>query len=115
MVSVRHAGAASGDSDGEAAETAAGHHGQTQSALQKRMSFQMQSQGLQLEVSDGLGTAKTLINREVISELTLYQKHISVNTVLVIRGQISRYSSEDGQTAFILNECPRLVLNEVTC
>ena len=43
VVSVRHAGVASGDSDGEAAETAAGHHGQTQSALQKRMSFQMQS------------------------------------------------------------------------
>lgn len=74
----------------------------------------MQSQGLQLEVSDGIGTAKTVVNREVISELNLYQKHITVNTVLVIRGQISRFSSEDGQTVFILNECPRLVLNQVT-
>ena len=44
----------------------------TQSSLQKRMSFQMQSQGLQLEVSDGIGTAKMLINREVIAELNLY-------------------------------------------
>ena len=82
--------------------------------MQKRMSFQIHSQGMQLEVSDGIGTAKTLINRDVISELNLYQQHISVNTVLVIRGQISRYSSEDGQTSFILNECPRLVLNQVT-
>ena len=74
----------------------------------------MQSQGLQLELSDGIGTARALINREVISELNLYQKHITINTVLVIRGQISRYSLEDGQTAFILNECPRLVLNQVS-
>lgn len=34
--------------------------------------------------------------------------------MLVVRGQISRYSSPDGYTSFILNECPRLVLNEVT-
>ena len=74
----------------------------------------MHSQGMQLEVSDGIGAAKMLINREVISELNLYQKHISIHTVLVIRGQISRYSSGDGQTSFILNECPRLVLNQVT-
>lgn len=37
------------------------------------MSFQIHSQGMQLEVSDGIGTAKTLINRDVISELNLYQ------------------------------------------
>ena len=73
----------------------------------------MQSQGLQLELSDGIGTARTLVNRDVISELNLYQKHISLNTILVIRGQISRYGSEDGQTAFILNECPRMVLNQI--
>jgi len=34
--------------------------------------------------------------------------------VLVIRGQIYRQSCEDGQTAFILNESPRLILSEVT-
>ena len=39
---------------------------------------------------------------------------MTLHTVLVVRGQISRYSSPDGQTSFILNECPRLVLNEVT-
>ena len=44
----------------------------------------------------------------------MYGKLIHVNTVLVIRGQIFRQSCEDGQTAFVLNECPRLVLNSVT-
>lgn len=46
----------------------------------------MQSQLLQVELSDGLGTAKALINRDVISELSLYEQHICVHTVLVIRG-----------------------------
>ena len=89
MVSIRHAGM-SGEESGDENAAAAGQDGSsaqnTHSSIQKRMSFQMQSQGLQLELSDGIGTARALINREVISELNLYQKHITINTVLVIRG-----------------------------
>ena len=65
-------------------------------------------------MSDGIGTATALISREVVSELQMYGKLIHINSVLVIRGQIFRQSCGDGQTAFILNECPRLVLNHIT-
>ena len=54
------------------------------------------------------------MSHEVITELQLYSKQLRINTVLVIRGFIFRQSCEDGQTAFILNECPRLVLDAVT-
>lgn len=67
-----------------------------------------------MELSDGIGIAKAVICREVISELELHKWNIAKGSVLVIRGLIFRQSCDDGQTAFILNECPRLVLNEVT-
>jgi hypothetical protein len=49
-----------------------------------------------------------------LAELELFKWPIQKQTVIVIRGQIFRQSCDDGQTAFIINECPRLVLNEVT-
>ena len=72
VVSIKHAGLASEEAAEENLMNDGGSASNTQSSLQKRMSFQMQSQGLQLEVSDGIGTAKMLINREVIAELNLY-------------------------------------------
>ena len=115
MISIKHTGMGDKDfcNDLEFLHEASLKSGaQLQQDLQKRICFQLHHQGsMQLEVSDGIGNAKMLINHEVISELHLYQKTITLNTVLVIRGQISRYSAEDGQTSFILNEVPRLVLN----
>lgn len=72
VVSIKHAGLVSEEAAEESLINDGGATANTQSSLQKRMSFQMLSQGLQLEVSDGIGTAKMLINREVIAELNLY-------------------------------------------
>jgi len=38
---------------------------------------------------------------------------MQVKSVIVIRGVIVRQSCEDGQTSFIINECPRLVLSDI--
>ena len=61
-----------------------------------------------------MGIAKAVFPREVIAELEQYGVELKVGTVIVIRGVIFRQTYEDGQTAFIINECPRLVLSEVT-
>jgi hypothetical protein len=44
--------------------------------------------GVQLELSDGIGIAKAVISREVITELELYKWIIAKGSVLVIRGLI---------------------------
>lgn len=36
--------------------------------------------------------------------------NITENSILVIRGRISRQPNDSGLTALVLNECPRLVL-----
>ena len=54
--------------------------------FQKYLAEQTTNQGLQLEVSDGIGTATALISREAVSELQMYGKMININSVLVIRG-----------------------------
>jgi hypothetical protein len=46
--------------------------------------------GVQLELSDGIGIAKAVISREVITELELYKWIIAKGSVLVIRGLIFR-------------------------
>jgi hypothetical protein len=70
--------------------------------------------GAQLEISDGVGIVKAMLSREVMSELDLYSWKIKKHAVIVIRGVIFRQSAEDGEPSFIINECPRLVLPEVT-
>ena len=64
--------------------------------FQKYLAEQTTNQGLQLEVSDGIGTATALISREAVSELQMYGKMININSILVIRGQIFRQSCGDG-------------------
>lgn len=50
----------------------------------------------------------------MIAELDLYGIKLQKGTVIVMRGVVFRQNCEDGSPAFIINECPRLVLNDVT-
>jgi hypothetical protein len=61
-----------------------------------------------------VGIAKAIFRREVLAELDRYGIKLQKGSVIVIRGLLFRQPCEDGETAFILHECPRLVLNEVT-
>lgn len=47
-------------------------------------------QGLSLEISDGVGSAPLIVNREIFSEIELSKMHITENSILVMRGRISR-------------------------
>lgn len=69
-----------------------------------------QMQGMSLEVSDGIGTANILLNKEIMAQLELLKIHITENSVICLRGRISRQPCESGNIALILNECPRLIL-----
>ena len=66
-----------------------------------------------LRLSDGVGFAQAIVTKEILDELWTFQNEIRHMCVIVIRGRIGRYSNEEGATAFILNEAPRLVLNDV--
>ena len=67
-------------------------------------------QGMSLEVSDGIGTANILLNKEIMAQIELLKIHITENSVICLRGRISRQPCESGHIALILNECPRLIL-----
>jgi hypothetical protein len=49
----------------------------------------------------------------VLDELWQYNNAIRTNSIIIIRGRVVRYSYEDGKTAFIFNEAPRAVINNV--
>jgi len=70
----------------------------------------LQTQGISLEVSDGVGTANIILNKEIMAQLDLLKIHITENSVICIKGKISRQPCESGHIALILNSTPRLVL-----
>jgi len=70
----------------------------------------LQMVGMTLEVSDGIGTANILLNKEIMAQIELLKIQITENSVICFRGRISRQPCESGHIALILNECPRLIL-----
>ena len=66
---------------------------------------------MSLEISDGVSSASLLVIREIMAEIKLAKMKITENSVLVIRGRISRLPNDIGHTALVVNECPRLVLS----
>lgn len=66
-----------------------------------------------IEVSDGLGTATAIIQKDIYDEMILNDQQITLCCVLVIKGDIFRQRCDDGKTGFIFNEAPRLIINDV--
>ena len=65
---------------------------------------------MSLEISDGVGSASLIVNRETMSELELSKMTITENSILVMRGRISRQPNDSTTTVLVSNEAPRLIL-----
>ena len=66
-----------------------------------------------IEVSDGVGTATAIIQKDICDELILNDQQITMHCIMVVKGDIFRQRCDDGKTGFIFNEAPRLIINEV--
>lgn len=66
-----------------------------------------------IEVSDGIGTATAIIQKDIYDEMTLNDQQITLLCVIVVKGDIFRQRCDDGKTGFIFNEAPRLILNDI--
>ena len=67
----------------------------------------------QLHISDGIGFASAVMPKNVLDQLWTFNNEIKNYAIVVIKGKLVRYSYEDGKTAFIINETPRLVINDI--
>lgn len=67
----------------------------------------------QISLSDGIGYASAILPKEVLDELWMYNNQIEQYAIVLIKGKVVRYSYEDGKTAFIINEAPRVVVTDV--
>lgn len=65
-------------------------------------------------MSDGIGIATALLQKNILDELTLYEQKINKNCIIIIKGDVFRQSLDDGKRGFILNQTPRLVISEVS-
>jgi hypothetical protein len=50
------------------------------------------------------------MSRELVNFMDSAKIYMNENTVIVIRGRLSRYMTDQGKTALTMNEVPRLVL-----
>ncbi len=66
-----------------------------------------------IEVSDGVGTATAIIQKDICDELILNDQQITMHCIMVVKGDIFRQRCDDGKTGFIFNEAPRLIINEI--
>ena len=60
-------------------------------------------------MSDGIGTCLIVFNRETMSEVEMQKMVITENSVIVLRGRLSRQPNDTGTTVLVMNEAPRLV------
>lgn len=49
----------------------------------------------------------------MLDELWTYDNQITNYSIIVISGDVVRYTNSDGKTAFLINETPHLVVSDV--